>query len=98
MIALLVHKMVKEADEYFKTTAPMITNYELEGILGLAHKGYTEYASKMNSASCKFAHVDCDDPREATRIMRKLRDIGLPKGANKIQEMLDACSKKRKDF
>ena len=97
MIALLVHRMAKEADEYFKTTAPMITSYELEGILELAHRGYKEYASKMNSASCQFAHVDCDDPEEAKRIMRKLRDIGLPKGANKIQEMLDACSKKRKN-
>jgi tetratricopeptide (TPR) repeat protein len=97
LIALLVHRMAKEADEYFKTTAPMITSYELEGILELAHRGYKEYASKMNSASCQFAHVDCDDPEEAKRIMRKLRDIGLPKGANKIQEMLDACSKKRKN-
>ena len=38
LIALLVHSMAKEADEYFKTTAPMITSYELEGILELVIK------------------------------------------------------------
>jgi len=91
MIALLGSGMENEADEYLKTTAPMIKSYELKGILALADAGYKDHASNLHSASCDFAHVDCVD--YASYVMRELRDRGLRKEALEIQEMLDASLK-----
>jgi hypothetical protein len=97
MLALLGSGMENEAEKYFKRCVPRIHKYDLNGILALADAGYKVYASKMHSAlldeedfnfTVKYGIDDANDR------ITKLRNHGLQKEANELQEILDVTLRK----